>query len=71
MVCFPLATYKVGLYGKGYRTNCGAILRNILDAHSRVNFASFHCLSKISIPNPIPAPQKMFLHYFKWPHEII
>ncbi len=50
---FFLATYiqyKKFFLGKGYGTTCGAIVRNILDAHSWVHFASLHCLNKISIP---------------------
>jgi len=37
MVVLPFATciqFKNKVLGKGYGTNCGAILKNILDAHA-------------------------------------
>jgi len=51
MVVFPLYTIQEQTFGQGYRTNCGAIVGNILNAHSWVLFASCPCLSRISIPN--------------------
>jgi len=57
MVVFPLYTTQEQTFGQGYRTNCGAILGNILNAHW-VLFASCHCLSRISIPN--------FVHHQFW-----
>ncbi len=63
--CFPLTTYiqlKPKLLGKGYGTNCDAILKNVLDANFGVHFASLHCLSKTFIPN--------FVHHYFWPKSL-
>jgi len=42
-----IITFKKKLLGKGYGTNCGAILGINLDAYSWVHFALLHCLNKI------------------------
>jgi hypothetical protein len=50
MIMFPYSVLKQ-ILGKGYRTNYGATLGSILDAHFEVHFVPPHCLSRIFIPN--------------------
>jgi hypothetical protein len=58
----PKAKVATKLLGKGYGTNCDVILKNVLDAHFGVHFASLHCLNKIFIPN--------FVHHYFWPKSL-